>query len=754
MFVQSPFRFAAATPDNPYPDWDYYFDVTLPAAKVPSAQTSLPIPLRFEIPLANWNDDFSADVVDTDLWTNTVVSAYVNYAENLDGKFRMNLKRDYASGNPGNIVTLSNKVPDIVGDFTIQVTATLTDFVQWNQSGNDHGIYFYLNGSQRILFYRKLSDSDSGKIYFNSTTTNAVSFTGTGESYVLKMVRKNGVISFYCDSTLLGTNSYSSNITTVDLQASYNRSGSADTGQSIIDWDDFKILDGNGFSISRENAGAIGAVYNQYEVLNLPFAGHATDLSFGTAKAAPATAHAVALNGDSGVSSGYLSLDGNGDYSSIIDDGDFDLPGSFVVSAWAYLTGTTMYVFGSNPESSQGSVTKPSYGFSVSTTSIWFGYCTDYGQWPVNKTGAVVVSQNEWHHVVVSRDDSNDIRLFVDDDQIGAVTNYVGTITNAYSVVGVGGIVNGSANYGTGRLRDLVVLKGTSIAPTASYRYALQDLRIAQGATDVPFSAPLRGLNPITGVCDCWVKPAALSSTADNVLCAYIGNSAAAVPSSAVAWPAAWKRVWHRPEGIIQDLVNAGLLVPTNAAFGSGGATLAANQYLTAADSADFAVASAGDFAWVFSWYDDSASSNAAGGFWSQRYDDNSRVIIRHYNSGTLAIFFVSGGGYTFYGTATVSIATGTEHTLIITASGGTVTATLDGSNVALTVGDAYTAIPNVAADARIGYEANAGSLLGTLHNVTFINGAALTIDQQTIIDEALRTPSSTFTVGTLEANI
>jgi hypothetical protein len=150
-----------------------------------------------------------------------------------------------------------------------------------------------------------------------------------------------------------------------------------------------------------------------------------------------------------------LIIDG-ASYASVESNSDFSFTGQFTIEAWIWITSTGMFVFGGNPSSSQGGVTMPSYNFYVSTTSISFFRAVSYGNYYPDKTESVTVSTGAWHHVAVTRDSSNDMRLFVDGNMAGSATNITGTLSNN-SILGIGGVYNGSGYYGNGKIDELRV---------------------------------------------------------------------------------------------------------------------------------------------------------------------------------------------------------------------------------------------------------------------------------------------------------
>jgi hypothetical protein len=155
---------------------------------------------------------------------------------------------------------------------------------------------------------------------------------------------------------------------------------------------------------------------------------------------------------------GSIYFDGSSQIA-IQDSTEWDFEGVFTIDANVYRTGNYIYIFGANPASSQPAVTKPSYYFYGAASEFGFGYTTGYGQWPLSIFYNGGISANEWHHVAIVRDTSNNIFLFLD-GQVVATSTYVGTITNAFAGVFVGGCTNGSTINSTGYMSEIRVSKG------------------------------------------------------------------------------------------------------------------------------------------------------------------------------------------------------------------------------------------------------------------------------------------------------
>jgi len=290
--------------------------------------------------------------------------------------------------------------------------------------------------------------------------------------------------------------------------------------------------------------------YNPFEVGNWSFRGNIVDAGFGTSKSAPATAHVVTLVGGANVDADGLNLDGTSDLATIPVNADFDWGSSNIgISFWMKEETDKAYEVYYHGPSGAGnnqifvSVDEYAGCLSVSCYRGGVGYS-------FRMTVPFSPTASTWTHVEINRvntDDNADAwRIFVNG------TRQTTTLRNgAYGgtfYLPTGNIQLGSGPDGDmhGSIADLQIVKGTYLhdadfTPTVIGKlpYALQDFRVAKAGVAVSYSAPLRGLNPITGVCDFWLK-GNWSSTADNELECYIGNDAADAPTEGVTWPEDW----------------------------------------------------------------------------------------------------------------------------------------------------------------------------------------------------------------------
>jgi hypothetical protein len=135
-------------------------------------------------------------------------------------------------------------------------------------------------------------------------------------------------------------------------------------------------------------------------------------------------------------------LDGSGDYVSVADSADWDLPGAFTAELWCRgntdANGTILNLTASNNAGL-------SIGFSASNGRVYFYIGLDYVQTAAS-FGSVL--DGSWHHIVLQRDVNNLCTLFF--DGVSAATR-----TKSYSVTSTGIAIG--PHYTTNPNKDLWV---------------------------------------------------------------------------------------------------------------------------------------------------------------------------------------------------------------------------------------------------------------------------------------------------------
>ncbi len=140
------------------------------------------------------------------------------------------------------------------------------------------------------------------------------------------------------------------------------------------------------------------------------------------------TPKTVTPNGDAKVSTAdskfggaSLLLDGSGDYLAITDHADFTWAGQFTIDFWIKTSTSTqdtvfrrVICLGTD---AAASIQLLFYNGSGATTNI--GFHTN----SMIITGSIAVADGNWNHVALSRDGSNNCRLFVNGVQSGSTAS-------------------------------------------------------------------------------------------------------------------------------------------------------------------------------------------------------------------------------------------------------------------------------------------------------------------------------------------
>ena len=175
-------------------------------------------------------------------------------------------------------------------------------------------------------------------------------------------------------------------------------------------------------------------------VLHPAWEGLLTDNTAYTFTDSGATGHAVTPSGNihhSGVTSKIgstsLNFDGTGDYLSVADHADFDISGQFTIECWVNFRTKTNY---------DGIITFDgtgaadfALGFAADNKLHLFSHAG-------NATSVVnssdTINLNQWYHVAISRDGSNNTRFYLDGVHKTVSTSYTAAHTTTSGGVKVG----------------------------------------------------------------------------------------------------------------------------------------------------------------------------------------------------------------------------------------------------------------------------------------------------------------------------
>ena len=167
---------------------------------------------------------------------------------------------------------------------------------------------------------------------------------------------------------------------------------------------------------------------------------------------------------------GSAFFDGTGDYLGIPDDAGFDMDGEYAIEFWFYSYGTqpNSYptLFGTKSSSwgagAMGLRYSPT-GYSRKVALVRNGYNNVATGYAIVSTNTF--SEDSWHHVALTRDSSDNWRLFVNGKAEGTAI----TATDDHDWAHGGGAMvganvwDGNYSYFAGNISDLRVVKGSVV---------------------------------------------------------------------------------------------------------------------------------------------------------------------------------------------------------------------------------------------------------------------------------------------------
>jgi hypothetical protein len=149
---------------------------------------------------------------------------------------------------------------------------------------------------------------------------------------------------------------------------------------------------------------------------------------------------------------GSVSFDGSGDYLSLASSGDFDFgSGSFTIEAWVYPQTLSADILIITSNSTGG------FFFGRRNSGAYIGYGRLNTAWDNSSGNDLII--NQWNHIAVCRDNSNNIRVFLNGIQSGSTQ----TLSTSYNLntLTIGGTT--SDYYINGYISNLRILKGTAL---------------------------------------------------------------------------------------------------------------------------------------------------------------------------------------------------------------------------------------------------------------------------------------------------
>jgi hypothetical protein len=167
---------------------------------------------------------------------------------------------------------------------------------------------------------------------------------------------------------------------------------------------------------------------------------------------APTAAYSINVNGGSGY------FDGTGDYLTIANNDALNLSGVFTFECWFYLERTT----GIQTIASKWVSGTTAWLCDFSSSTFNFYLAQSGAADSINASWTATTGQ--WYHIAVTRDSSNNVRMFLNGVQIGSTITSTRT---ASSTSPVAICFNNSGVSGAGHLQGYVsnfrILKGTAV---------------------------------------------------------------------------------------------------------------------------------------------------------------------------------------------------------------------------------------------------------------------------------------------------
>lgn len=157
-----------------------------------------------------------------------------------------------------------------------------------------------------------------------------------------------------------------------------------------------------------------------------------------------------------------LLLDGTGDEVTVPDSADFDLgAGEFTIECWYRAASTAA---GHTLVSQWG--TSGNFGWLVTWDQGFGGmrflYSTDGTNFFFIDGASFTPTIGQWYHITVTRDSSNDVRIFIDGTQSGSTTTAAVTINNSTQVLSIGSRGDVGSEDMNGHLDDVRITKNVA----------------------------------------------------------------------------------------------------------------------------------------------------------------------------------------------------------------------------------------------------------------------------------------------------
>ncbi len=329
----------------------------------------------------------------------------------------------------------------ITGDFTFET------WIRTTQTVEGHIFTNYPTGSSNINVFAMSAAGRLNLAFVKGTVDVAQSAGATindGEWHWIVWDRYNGNIKVYIDGVEVKTQAYTENATNLGTWVIGMHGNLASAGyiQMKASYFGLRMVTGasvysnaNGLSIPTEAPG----IHSSGDTPVLMGTGEPYIHNFGTQTGVPHPIYAAgaAYEGkytkpetpfdgepwDATKHGGSVFFPGNGNYITLPSSTDFNLDGAFSVEFWHY-------PFDRNPaikvliETSSDAYTQLGYDTPGSGGRDWYFY---RGADRIASNGEYLFP-GAWHHIVLCRDGSNNMALFVNGQRQGSAVSYSDTI--------------------------------------------------------------------------------------------------------------------------------------------------------------------------------------------------------------------------------------------------------------------------------------------------------------------------------------
>ena len=139
---------------------------------------------------------------------------------------------------------------------------------------------------------------------------------------------------------------------------------------------------------------------------------------------------------------GALSFDGVNDYIDVGDSDDFSFSGEFSVETWIKTTQTSVGQIVCSGNANLGGVWQVEIGRTTGKIGVY--------EAGVRITSNAFVNDDAWHYITVTRDSSDNLKVFIDGILDNTVASYSTTLDGTHMVIG------SAAAYAVQRFNGLI----------------------------------------------------------------------------------------------------------------------------------------------------------------------------------------------------------------------------------------------------------------------------------------------------------